>query len=200
MARPRKDGERRAQIMSAFETCVMREGLGATSLEMVAAEAGLPRGLVRYFVGNRDQMVEALFERIVGRFETQIDASLRTEGIPSVGAMLDYLFAGDFDEPTISRLIGELWYIAERDEGVRARLKTMYGALLKLVERSLERADVGADKPARERLAALVLSLALGVSSMNGFGFSRRNIGLARAAAEDWIEREKSVPRIRNVK
>ena len=200
MARPRKDDERRAQIMSAFETCVVRQGLGATSLEMVAAEAGLPRGLVRYFVGNRDQMVEALFERIVGRFETQIDVTLRTRGEPQIEAMLDYFFSGDFEEPTVSRLIAELWYIAERDEGVRARLKTMYGTLLKLVERALECADIGADKSARGRLATLILSLALGVSSMNGFGFSRRNAGLARAAAEDWIEREKAVPRIRNVR
>ena len=67
MGRPKKDEARKEEILEAFERCVIREGITSTTLQKVADEAGLPRSLVRYFVGNRDEMIGLLISRVIGR-------------------------------------------------------------------------------------------------------------------------------------
>ena len=71
MARPRIGAERREEILVAFEACVARKGLAKTTLVDVAEQAGQPRPLVRYFIGNRDAMVTALIDRLLERGEAQ---------------------------------------------------------------------------------------------------------------------------------
>ena len=58
MARPERGEERREQILNAFEVCVGKKGLEGTTLSDVAREAGLPRPLLRHFMGNREEMVQ----------------------------------------------------------------------------------------------------------------------------------------------
>ena len=77
MARPSKSIERRGEILAAFERCVIERGFERTTLANVAEEAGLPRSLVRHFIGNRDEMTKALIDRLLERAQGQIDAQDR---------------------------------------------------------------------------------------------------------------------------
>lgn len=98
---PRRDLtiERTAQILDAFEQCVVRRGLEGTCLEDVAAEAHCKRSLIRHYVGNRDDLVRAMTDRYVARYEVQLeqlDSTARGEHAN------DVLLAGLFAPPTAS--------------------------------------------------------------------------------------------------
>ncbi|MBX3196473.1 MAG: TetR family transcriptional regulator [Microbacteriaceae bacterium] len=57
MGRPSVAEERRRQILEAAIRCLSRHGLSATTLDGIAAEAGMARGHVRHFAGNRDDIL-----------------------------------------------------------------------------------------------------------------------------------------------
>ena len=80
MPRPSIAAERREEILQAFETCALRKGLEATTLADVAEEAGLPRPLVRHFMGNRAEMVSGLIERMMQRASQAIEQALDASG------------------------------------------------------------------------------------------------------------------------
>ena len=65
MARPRVTEERSRQILDAVEVCVARHGLEGASLQRIAEQAGLARGLLRHHVGNREALIEAMAERFL---------------------------------------------------------------------------------------------------------------------------------------
>ena len=93
MARPRITQERSAQILDAVEVCVARYGLEGASLQRIAEEAGLARGLLRHHVGNRDALIEAMAERFLVKSTADM-AALRA-ALPAKGrveAMIEMLF------------------------------------------------------------------------------------------------------------
>lgn len=72
---PRRDltQERTAQILDSFERCVVERGLGGTSLEDVAAKAGVKRSIIRHYIGNRDELVSAMALRYTERFVSELN-------------------------------------------------------------------------------------------------------------------------------
>ena len=74
MPRPDLTAQRTEQILDAFERCVARYGLEGSSLEKISEEAGMKRTILRHYVGNREDLVRALCERVVGRWEADLRA------------------------------------------------------------------------------------------------------------------------------
>ena len=72
---PRRDltQERTAQILDAFERCVLQYGLEGSSLERVAEEAGVKRSILRHYIGNRSALISALVERLVEKYSRQLE-------------------------------------------------------------------------------------------------------------------------------
>ncbi|CAM2069384.1 TetR/AcrR family transcriptional regulator [Sulfidibacter corallicola] len=73
MGRKNLSEERTTMILDAFERCIVTHGLDGTSLEKVAAEVGFRRGLVRHYLGNREEMIHMLARRAVTRYAQQVD-------------------------------------------------------------------------------------------------------------------------------
>lgn len=70
----------RSRLLHAALACVERNGLGGTTLEDVAAEAGLSRATVyRHFPGGRDQLVSETVTWEVGRFLSRLGAAVDAE-------------------------------------------------------------------------------------------------------------------------
>ena len=93
MPRPALTEERTTLILEAFARCVARQGLDATSLENVADEAGVKRSILRHYIGNRDDLIHALAERVIAKYRKDVAdmvASLPQQG--TVEELLDYLF------------------------------------------------------------------------------------------------------------
>ncbi|GAA6151664.1 TetR/AcrR family transcriptional regulator [Pseudoteredinibacter isoporae] len=99
MARPSVKAERTEEILEAFERCVARLGIEGTTLERIAEESGLRRSLLRYHVGNRDKMVQALADRYIKN--SREEARRFLAAMPSSNtslALLDYFFTDTSDE------------------------------------------------------------------------------------------------------
>ena len=79
---PRRDltEERTEQILDAFERCIIQYGLESSSLEKVAEEAGMKRPIIRHYVGNRDDLVEALAVRLIKKFRSDTHTMLQLLG------------------------------------------------------------------------------------------------------------------------
>ncbi len=92
---PRKDltKERTEQILDALEHCVERFGIGGTSLEQVAQEAGVKRSLIRHYIGNREDLILAMAKRLTTKYASQmrwLADSLR--GPKRIDSLLNALF------------------------------------------------------------------------------------------------------------
>lgn len=63
--------ERTEQILDAFGRCVARYGLEGSTLELIAEEAGMRRSILRHYIGNRDELIHALADRVINRFRSE---------------------------------------------------------------------------------------------------------------------------------
>lgn len=72
----------RERLLEAAYACVARYGLGKTTMDDVAREAGMSRATVyRYFPGGRDELVSEVVGWETGRFFTRLaEAIAGTEG------------------------------------------------------------------------------------------------------------------------
>ena len=93
MARPSVREERAEEILDAFERCIVSYGVEGASLQRIADEAGLARGLLRHHLGNREDLIAALAARFVRNSEAELAAFLA--GLPARGrlaALVEQLF------------------------------------------------------------------------------------------------------------
>ena len=185
MARPKLDIERREQILVAFETCVIELGLHKTTLQKVADTAGLPRPLVRHFVGNRDQIVTLLLERMVERAEANLAERFRQD--PGLPELLDFLFDGAFIDPISNQLVDQLWQMAYHDDNVRLQLNSMYGVLKqKLIDQMLKSGLKNTDRCADA--AQTLISLGFGETCFAEIGMATKSKKINRKVADLLIE------------
>ncbi len=72
MARQSLTDRRRPQILAAFARCIGKTGIAGTSLEAVAAEAGMRRSILRHFVGNREELLRETAQFTVRTVDRQL--------------------------------------------------------------------------------------------------------------------------------
>ncbi|HBM89289.1 MAG TPA: hypothetical protein DD437_12145 [Rhodobiaceae bacterium] len=184
MARAKIEDERKEQILKAFEACVIRHGLAKTTLQKVADEAGLPRSLVRYFVGNRDSMVDLLITRMIERGEATLADAQQAGRASTLGDLIDTVFDRTFGDETSNNVVGELWYLAQRDGAIRSRLAEMYGRITDALVTQMTIEEIGPDMAARQDAAHALLSLAYGEASFTDIGLSKPNSISTRQLAD----------------
>lgn len=189
MGRPPKFEERNEEIMQAFEACVLRKGLPATTLADVAEESGLPRSLVRYFMGNRDDMVDRLIERLMMLAQTRLDAVRDEAGETSLARLLDTCFGVVFADQRSNALMGELWYLARTDAHIRERLNGVYAYALGLIAEAIAREMPAVTAAERDAAAFGIISLALGETALNDFGLTMPTGTSLRAQAAAIVAR-----------
>lgn len=73
MPRPSMKDQRSEEILDAYLTCVARFGLEGATQERIAAEAGVKRPLLRHYLGNKDQMIDALADHVISSFDLASD-------------------------------------------------------------------------------------------------------------------------------
>ncbi len=184
MARAKIEDERKEQILKAFEACVIRHGLAKTTLQKVADEAGLPRSLVRYFVGNRDSMVDLLIARMIDRGEAILADAQAAGKANTLDDLLDKMFSETFSDETSNNVVGELWYLAERDVTIRSRLADMYGRITDALVAQMTTEKLGRGMAEREDVAHALLSLAYGEASFIAVGLAKPNSISTRRLAD----------------
>ena len=110
MGRPSIKEKRSAEILDAFGRCVARYGVEGSTLERIANEAGVKRTLLRHYIGNRDELIEALGQRIEQDFLHRTRAIF--DALPEsrrVETLLDTLFdpanQSDSDDVAIAQAL-----------------------------------------------------------------------------------------------
>lgn len=67
--------ERRASILRAAARAFVREGFASTSMDDVAAEAGITRLIVYRHFGSKEDLYRAVLERVAGRIQEEFAAA-----------------------------------------------------------------------------------------------------------------------------
>jgi len=148
---------------------VVRKGLEKTTLGDVAKEAGQPRSLVRYFAGNRAELVALLIDRLVKR---SIDRLLELRAQCGRGArtqMIALLFEALFSDPVTNTIIVELWHMSYRSASLRNRLARTYEYAIAEMAKHLSRGEVDRTSPEFDAIFA-TFSLGLGAAVLKHFG------------------------------
>ncbi|MGO4678346.1 TetR/AcrR family transcriptional regulator [Microbacterium sp. 2MCAF23] len=94
MARPTVAAERRDQIIEATMQALAQHGVAGASLDRIAEAAGMSRGHVRHFVGNRDQLLAETARHVFSDEDGQPTILPRT--VATFRGALDFLFGEEF--------------------------------------------------------------------------------------------------------
>jgi len=189
--RPPRSEERRLQILEAFERCVARSGLEATTLDDVAREAGLKRAMIRHYVGNRDDLVRDAVEHLSAEYLSRTAAGLDAEGDAiGVDALLDYFFTGDFafGMREQAQVVDSLLWVAASEVEACASLRGMYEGFAELIRKHLARCVPGADPDPLASAAWAIVCLADQNALMLGLGVSVERSHELRAIARSLVD------------
>jgi AcrR family transcriptional regulator len=166
-ANPHSPGptDRRTLILDAAERCFVRQGFHLTTMQHIAAEAGMSAGnLYRYFP-SKDSLVEGLCERDRREVARDFEAF---EGAEDFMAVFAQLGAKHFtDEPRDKAVLClQIWAEATRSPTVAGFVSALNEDIVERLTALLEAArDAGSIAPAVEprAIARLVATLADGL-------------------------------------
>ncbi len=181
--------ERTTEILEAFARCIVRYGLD-TSLDQVAQEAGMTRSIIRHYIGNREEVVNTLIERIAQGYLAELRAA--AAAIPEdqmIPATLDYLFGNAADEEDYEKLVFVVMMTAkERYPQAKQTLVGMFETLVDLFSADLRNVYPQADASHCRGVAYSILALAMSNDSFAWIGMAERYGCAARANAEALIQ------------
>lgn len=202
---------RRKAILDAAMGLFDRQGYASTTVDDVAAAAGLSKGSIYNYFDSKQHIYTQLFNRAVLQDEADVDA-LVAGPMPAgkkLCAILDYWYQGLAMDLKIGRLTLEFWASAARETRTGAlaeNLQAAYGRWISLIRGIIQEGVDSGEMAARidpETHATLFLGLIHGLtlhailgigsqvderfmaamkqSALNGLGI--------RQAPDDWRER-----------
>ena len=172
MGRKSLKTERVREILDAFDRCLERKGLQATTLDNVAEEAGLARRMIRHYVGNRDDLVDAAVKRILEKYNRSIFEFIGGgDEKKRFGIALDYIFSETFNALPATKLVAALLPVSLYDEQVRIAVKSLYTSFHQNLEEELKQRLPGVPAAKRRRTAYSVMCLSFGGGWMFNIGF-----------------------------
>lgn len=181
VGRPKVELERREQILAAFEACVIEYGLAKTTLQKVADKAGLPRSLVRYFVGNRAEMVQLLLDRMNEKADQSIAEQFPKD--PTLAELLDLIFDSAFTDNTTNLIVDQLWELSRRDATVKQQLKQLYSSLKQRITAQMRKE--GLPNPGRHTdIAQCLIALGYGEACFEDLGMKTKRRNTSRVCAD----------------
>lgn len=167
MGRPSKKAERVEQVLQAFYRCIAKYGLEGSTLEKIADESGLQRSLVRHFVGNRDELVMQLADRVVSDSNTEWRDFLAQ--LPNQRAMpvfLEYLFSGDYSDPEFVLVVSALIFSAGNNAQLHSLMQHWLDSFIKDTADLVSRDYPDADKATVDAVAFGIVSLYFNLDSL----------------------------------
>ncbi len=175
MPRPSMKDQRREEILDAFERSIAKVGLYGSSLEVIAEEAGMQRSILRHYIGNRNEIFDALAERVIARYRAETDElmdHLLTD--KQAHALVDILFDGSAATSAQGLAVSEAIITASAEH---AKIRTLFAGWLDHFVTRLSRVlhDAHPDQPDDKCWA-----VAYGITSIYFSNDSLGPIGLPR--------------------
>jgi len=156
MGRKSSAPQRREQIVWALYDCLAQRGHEKVTIKEIAAQAGLPSGVLHYYFKSKDHIIASLAEAIVEKYSRMIDertaAELSTE--KKFAAAIDFIV----DELIFNRQLNRVFYNLIQMAFERKRLQSVVKILMKEYRERLARVfeAAGAGKASKGLGAALV--------------------------------------------
>jgi AcrR family transcriptional regulator len=167
MAEGHHAAERRRAILAAAETAFDRHGFAATTIDEVAAEAGVSKGNIYNYFHSKEDLFRHVFQDVVSVAEAELTETIKAE-VPAeqkLNRMLDYWYERLERYRRVGRLVLECWATAARQQqgelvewlsAVYARLRGMLAGVIEQGMRSGEfRAELQPALSARLIMAVL---------------------------------------------
>lgn len=181
MGRPSLETVRTPQIVAAAARTIVAHGLSGATLERIAAEAGIGRGHVRHYVGNRAELLDLVVDATIEPYHARIREIARiADRSERIQALLDHLFGTDWGPRDDTAIFTALLLGAEQDPHLHERMRVVYEELRKEIEKMLAR---GATRKGARAVAYAVLCLAYGNNVMTQLAVASPGTRMAREAA-----------------
>ncbi|RYV50532.1 TetR/AcrR family transcriptional regulator [Pengzhenrongella frigida] len=138
-ATPERRGDTRQQIMAAAIALISDQGFSATSVEEIAAAAGVAKGSVYYNFGSKEELFTTILTEGVTRLSTALRAaSAGLEGQRALEALITELLTQVHEHPDFAKLItAEIFRTGRHwQESVRLVRDDSMGAFADVVHRS----------------------------------------------------------------
>ena len=176
MSRPSIAKHRPEEILDAFESCVIEKGLDKTTLMNIAERSGLPRSLVRHFMGNRADLETKLIERVLERLDQKLSTIPASRTEPSPDALVNYVLLELFGDQALNHLVKELWHLSNRSESIKLKLTKMYQRVLTELNSHFALPSQPKNLGQTETDISSVFALAMGVTVMKEFNLNPPSI------------------------
>lgn len=184
MARPSVAVERREQILEATMTTIAEHGIRGATLDRIADTAGMSRGHVRHFVGNRDRLLLDTAVAVFADASGEV-GSILPPGVDDIGGALDYLFGAEFLSPDRENaVVLGLVELSRTTPEIADVLTSSYGATRAQLAELVARAHPDASEGACLTVAYGLLTCALGSVFLGDFDADPSRVAHSRAAAE----------------
>lgn len=192
MGRKSLADERREEILAAFERCIGRYGIDVP-LEQIADEAGVQRTLIRHYLGNRDELVDQLIDRIAAAYPGRVAELFRQGCARGVGCVLDALFPAHPPDPAVGVLQTADWdavldavmsTVRGRYPQAKERVARMMVEIVDSAAAELAQLFPRAGHAACYQAAYAVLCMVQTHESLLLLGLDPRHSAMARASAE----------------
>ena len=170
MGRPNISDTRIEEILEAFEHCVIQKGFDKTTLGDIAEKSGMPRSLIRYFIGNRADLESKLVDRVLDRVEKKYTAIPACPVKPSPALLVSFVISEVFDDQMLNQLVRELWRLGMRSESLHSRITNMYQRVLNDLNQQFASSTESSDASLTEAEVFGIFSLGLGMTVMAEFG------------------------------
>ncbi len=179
MARPSKSQERRQQILDAFERVILREGYANTSQRKVALEAGINQPMLHHYFEGGDDMLQALLDRVVERYQSALDDFLSQEKSGDFESILRFITSADFHQ--VSRQ-NEVFFALIGQGGHREEVFEKMSAVYRTFHQVLSDSLVANHAASPNELAYLIMCFVIGHDWAKKLGFGEGNNALVSKA------------------
>jgi AcrR family transcriptional regulator len=171
-------------MLAAITRCIGKHGLAASTQEVIARETGFSRSHIRHYLGNRDQVVQAVWNSLLDPYREQMARAVAQED-PAADAspLLDFLFGPEMERKPEDRAIEAIIDGSQRHPELRAQIERTYREVEETVSRHLQSLGTDVDADAADDVAFSIVSLAFGASSLSEMGFPQSRWAGARVIA-----------------
>lgn len=189
MARPSQKAERTEEILDAFERCLPRYGLEGTTLEHVAQEAGVQRPILRHYIGNRDDLLDALVKRYLKQSRESMDAFISE--LPAkrrARTAIDWLFDPQYSDAQSVQVASALIQASSEDRALAKKMRAWTDDFVAQLEEVLANDYPNASGSRVAAVAAGISGIYFNVESLYALGNVERLVASSKQAAMMLLE------------
>ena len=188
MGRKSLKKERISEILDAFERCVEVKGLQSTTLDNIAEEAGMARRMIRHYVGNRNELINAGVSRIIEKFQVSVTTAIN-QAAPDIrfDAAVSYIFSEEFNSLPATRLVAALLPVSLYGKQVQIAVKSIYDSFQVGLEIELKQYKPHATESEIRQVSYSIMCLAFGGGWMRNIGFDPKLNERNKTLAENLI-------------